>query len=155
MTGSERFANKLYQSNHIFVTFKQILKGIIIALLFIKSNMDTVFIQGLKIDTVIGIYDWERKIRQEIVLDIEMSADISTAASTDHIDQTLNYKDICKRLKSFVEESEFQLVETLAEEICQIIIKEFGVQWVKLKLNKGEAITGAEGVGVIIERTRE
>ena len=66
--------------------------------------MDTVFIQGLKIDTVIGIYDWERKIRQEIVLDIEMSSDISTAASTDHIDQTLNYKDICKRLKSFVGE---------------------------------------------------
>jgi len=117
--------------------------------------MDIIFIQGLKVDTVIGIYDWERKIRQEIVLDIEMSADIPTAASTDHIDQTLNYKDICKRLKSFVEESEFQLVETLAEEICKIIIKEFGVQWVKLKLNKGEAITGAEGVGVIIERTRE
>jgi len=117
--------------------------------------MDIIFIQGLKADTVIGIYDWERKIRQEIVLDIEMSADISTAASTDNIDQTLNYKDICKRLKSFVSESEFQLVETLAEEICQIIIKEFGVQWVKLKLNKGEAITGAEGVGVIIERTRE
>ena len=117
--------------------------------------MDIIFIQGLKVDTVIGIYDWERKIRQEIVLDIEMSADVSTAAGTDHIDQTLNYKDICKRLKSFVGESEFQLVETLAEEICQIIIKEFGVQWVKLKLNKGEAITGAEGVGVIIERTME
>ena len=135
--------------------FKQILKGIIIILLFFKCTMDIIFIQSLKVDTVIGIYDWERKIRQEIVLDIEMSADISTAASTDHINQTLNYKDICKRLKSFVEESEFQLVETLAEEICQIIIKEFGVQWVKLKLNKGEAITGAEGVGVIIERTRE
>ena len=124
-------------------------------MLFVKSNMDTVFIQGLKIDTVIGIYDWERKIRQEIVLDIEMSADISTAASTDHINQALNYKDICKRLCSYVGDSEFQLVETLAEEICQIIIKEFGVQWVKLKLNKGEAITGAEGVGVIIERTME
>ena len=117
--------------------------------------MDTVFIQGLKIDTVIGIYDWERKIRQKIVLDIEMSTDISTAASTDHIDQALNYKDICKRLCSYVGDSKFQLVETLAEEICQIIIKEFGVHWVKLKLNKGEAITGAEGVGVVIERTME
>ena len=115
--------------------------------------MDIIFIKGLKVDTVIGIYDWERKIRQEIVLDIEMSADISTAANTDHIDQALNYKDICKRLRSFVSDSEFQLVETLAESICQIIIKEFGVQWVKLKLNKGEAITGAKGVGVIIERT--
>ena len=127
----------------------------IITWLFIKFTMDTVFIQGLKIDTVIGIYDWERKIRQEIVLDIEMSSDISIAASTDHIDQALNYKDSCKRLCSYVGDSEFQLVETLAEEICQIVIKEFGVQWVKLKLNKGEAITGAEGVGVIIERTME
>tara|TARA_B110000263_G_C14966189_1_gene354889 strand:- start:89 stop:442 length:354 start_codon:yes stop_codon:yes gene_type:complete len=117
--------------------------------------MDIVFVQGLKIDTVIGIYDWERKIRQEIVLDIEMSANIATAASTDHIDQALNYKDVCKRISVFVRESEFQLVETLAEEICRIILNEFGIYWVKLKLNKGEAITGAEGVGVIIERSRE
>ena len=117
--------------------------------------MDIVFVQGLKIDTVIGIYDWERKIRQEIVLDIEMSSNNSAAASSDHIDQALNYKNVCKRVSNFVRESEFQLVETLAEEICQIILKEFGVHWVKLKLNKGEAITGAEGVGVIIERSRE
>jgi dihydroneopterin aldolase len=115
--------------------------------------MDIVFVQGLKVDTVIGIYDWERKIRQEITLDIEMSSDIALGASTDHIDQALNYKDICKRIISFVKESEFQLVETLAENICQIILNEFDVSWVKLKLNKGEAITGAEGVGVIIERS--
>jgi 7,8-dihydroneopterin aldolase/epimerase/oxygenase len=117
--------------------------------------MDILFVQGLKIDTVIGIYDWERKIRQEIVLDIEMSSNITAAASSDHIDQALNYKNVCKRISSFVRESEFQLVETLAEEICQIILKEFGVRWVKLKLNKGEAITGAAGVGVIIERSCE
>ena len=104
-------------------------------LILFKFTMDIIFIQGLKVDTVIGIYDWERKIRQEIVLDIEMSADISTAASTDNINQALNYKDICKRISSFVSDSQFQLVETLAEKICQIIIKEFGVQWVKLKLN--------------------
>jgi dihydroneopterin aldolase len=115
--------------------------------------MDIVFVQGLKVDTVIGIYDWERKIRQDIILDIEMSSDIAKAAATDHIDQALNYKDICKRIISFVKESEFQLVETLAENICQIILNEFDVSWVKLKLNKGEAITGAEGVGVIIERS--
>ena len=115
--------------------------------------MDIVFVQGLKVDTVIGIYDWERKIRQEIVLDIEMSSDIAAAASTDHIDQALNYKNVCKRITSFVRESEFQLVETLAEKICQIILQEFDVHCVKLKLNKGEAITGAEGVGVIIERS--
>ncbi len=117
--------------------------------------MDIVFIKGLKVDTVIGIYDWEREIRQEIVLDIEMSADVFNAATTDNIEQALNYKDVCRRLSEFVKDSEFLLVESLAEEICQIVINEFNVNWVKLKLDKGEAITGAEGVGVIIERTKQ
>jgi len=114
--------------------------------------MDIVFIQGLKIDTVIGIYDWERQIRQDIVLDIEMSADIKAASETDHIDQTLDYKAVSKRLIDFVKTSEFQLVETLAEKITEIILNEFDVKKVKLTLNKGEAVTGAQGVGVIIER---
>ncbi len=86
--------------------------------------MDIVFIQGLKIDTVIGIYDWEREIRQDIVLDIEMSADIKAASETDHIDQTLDYKAVSKRLIDFVRASEFQLVETLAENIAGIILNE-------------------------------
>ncbi|KAA0438855.1 MAG: dihydroneopterin aldolase [Candidatus Thioglobus sp.] len=116
--------------------------------------MDTVFIQGLKIDCVIGIYDWERKIRQDVVLDIEMSADIKAASVTDNIEQTLDYKAVSKRLIDFVSSSEFQLVETLSEKIAQIIISEFGVEKVKLTLNKGEALTGATGVGVIIERSR-
>ncbi len=116
--------------------------------------MDIVFIQGLKIDTVIGIYDWERKIRQDIILDIKMSVDTKVASTTDHIDQALDYKAVSKRLIEFVQSSEFQLVETLAEKITQIIIKEFGVAKVKLTLNKGEALTGAQGVGVIIERAR-
>jgi len=117
--------------------------------------MDIIFIKGLKVDTVIGIYDWEREIRQEVSLDIEMSAEISNAANADDIKQTLNYKDVCHRLSDFVKQSEFLLVESLAEEICQIIINEFNVNWVKLKLDKGEAITGADGVGVIIERTKQ
>ncbi len=116
--------------------------------------MDIVFIQGLKIDTVIGIYDWERQIRQDVVLDIEMDFDIKPASKTDHIDQTLDYKAVSKRLISFVKNSEFQLVETLAEKICKIILDEFGVEKVKLTLNKGEAVTGAQGVGVIINRTK-
>ncbi|BBB23631.1 dihydroneopterin aldolase [Isorropodon fossajaponicum endosymbiont JTNG4] len=115
--------------------------------------MDIVFIQGLKIDTVIGIYDWERKIRQDIVLDIEMSADIKAASETDHIDQALDYKAVSRRLIDFVQNSEFRLVETLAEKITQIVLEEFGVTWIKLTLNKGEVLTGAQGVGVIIERS--
>ncbi len=118
------------------------------------SAMDIVFIQGLKIDTVIGIYDWEREIRQDIVFDIEMSSNNGAAANTDNIDQAVNYHAVCDRLCDYVRGSEFQLVETLAEEVCRIIINEFGVKWVKLKLNKGEAVTGAVGVGVIIERTK-
>lgn len=114
--------------------------------------MDIVFIQGLKIDTVIGIYDWERKIRQDIVLDIKMSFDTRPASATDDIKKTLNYKSVSKRLIDFVHNSEFQLIETLAEEVAGIILSEFGVAKVRLTLNKGKAVTGAEGVGVIIER---
>lgn len=116
--------------------------------------MDIVFIQGLKIDTVIGIYDWERKIRQDIVIDLEMSADIKAASKTDHINQTLDYKAVSKRLIDFVQNAKFELVETLAEKITQIILTEFGVKYVKLTLNKGKAVTGAQGVGVIIERVK-
>ncbi len=115
--------------------------------------MDIIFIQGLKIDTVIGIYDWERKIRQNIVLDIEMSTDIRAASKTDHIDQALDYKAVSKRLIDFVQNSEYQLVETLAEKITQIVLQEFKVTWIKLILNKGEVLTGAQGAGVIIERS--
>jgi dihydroneopterin aldolase len=115
-------------------------------------NMDIVFIKGLKIDTVIGIYDWERKIRQNIILDIEMSFDIKKAAQTDLIEHTLDYKSVSKRLISFVQEVKYELVEKLAEEICNIILNEFPVKKVHLKLDKGKAVTGADAVGVIIER---
>jgi dihydroneopterin aldolase len=116
--------------------------------------MDIVFIQGLKIDCVIGIYAWERKIRQEMLLDIEMGFDILPASQTDNIAQTLDYKAVSKRLIDFVKRSEFQLVETLAEKICEIILAEFKVEHVKLTLNKGKAVTGARGVGVIISRRK-
>jgi len=122
--------------------------------LFQNVTMDIVFIQGLKIDCVIGIYDWERKIRQDITLDIEMGFDIFPASETDHIDQTLDYKAVSKRLIEFVKNSEFQLVETLAQRICEIILDEFDVTQVKLTLNKGKAVTGAQGVGVIINRRK-
>lgn len=114
--------------------------------------MDIVFLRDLRIDTIIGIYEWERQIRQIVVLDIEMAADVATAAATDHIDDTLNYKAVAKRLIQFVSESKFQLVETLAEECVRIIREEFDVPWVRLTLNKKGAVRGADGVGIIIER---
>lgn len=116
--------------------------------------MDIIFIKSLSIDTVIGIYEWERNIRQDIVLDIEMSADILAASKTDNIEQTLDYKTVAKRIIAFAQQAEYQLVETLAERICEIILTEFNVNWVKLTLNKGEVLKGAIGVGVIIEREK-
>ena len=114
--------------------------------------MDIIFINDLRIDTVVGIYEWERKIRQTIILDLEMAFDISAAAASDDIKDTLNYKEVCKRLIQFVQESEFQLVETLVEECARIIREEFNVSWVRIKLNKTGALRGARDVGVIIER---
>lgn len=114
--------------------------------------MDIIFLQALEIETVIGIYDWERKIKQKVVFDIEMGADIRQAASSDHIDDTLNYKAVAKRIISFVEESQFQLVETLAEKVAEIVLHEFDVPWTKVTLNKLGAIRGSRGVGIIIER---
>jgi dihydroneopterin aldolase len=114
--------------------------------------MDIVFIRGLRIDTVIGIYDWEKAIRQTVVLDLEMAANVAAAAGTDRIDDTLDYKAVSKRLKQFVSESRFELVETLAERCAAIVLDEFGVPWLRLTLNKTGAVTDADGVGVIIER---
>jgi len=114
--------------------------------------MDIVFIHDLQIETVIGIYDWERKIRQTISLDIEMATDISKAAKSDDIEDALSYKTVAKRLIEFIEQSEFELVEALAERICSIVMEEFSVPWVKLTLHKPGAVRGSKSVGVIIER---
>jgi dihydroneopterin aldolase len=114
--------------------------------------MDIVFLHDLRIDAVIGIYDWERRVRQTLIFDLEMSADIARAAASDHIEDTLNYKAVAKRLIQFVGDSEFQLVETLAERCAGIVRDEFGVRWVRLRLNKKGAVRGASDVGVIIER---
>ena len=114
--------------------------------------MDKIFLSGLKIDTVIGIWEWERKIRQTVIIDLEMSADIARAAATDRVEDTLNYKLVAKRIQSFVADSSFQLVETLAERIAGIVRDEFDVQWVKVRVNKPGAIRGSRDVGILIER---
>ena len=116
--------------------------------------MDKVFIEALEIECVIGIYEWERKIRQPISLDIEMSFDNRKPAASDNIADTLDYKAISKRLIDFVGNSNYGLVEALAEECCRIIIDEFGVAKVKLKLSKVGAVRGARAVGVILKRGR-
>jgi len=114
--------------------------------------LDIVFIEDLRIDTVIGIYDWERKIRQTISIDLKMAVDNTIPAASDNIVDALDYKGVSKRLITFVEASEFQLVETLAERCAEIVMKEFSVPWLQLKLSKPGAVRGSKSVGVQIER---
>jgi dihydroneopterin aldolase len=101
---------------------------------------------------VVGIWDWERRIRQTVSIDLEMATDIARAAATDSIEDTLNYKKVAKRLIAYVGESEFQLVETMAERIAEIVLGEFDVPWVRVSVNKPGAIRGSRDVGVRIER---
>jgi len=114
--------------------------------------MDIIFLNDLRVETVIGIWEWERKIRQTVSIDLEMAADIRKAAASDSVEDTLNYKSVAKRLQQFVGDSSFQLVETLAEKIAAIVIEEFEVPWVRVRLNKPGAIRGARDVGILIER---
>ena len=114
--------------------------------------MDIIYIHDLHIDTVIGVFDWERRVRQTVILDLDIAADIHNAAASDELADTLNYKALAKRLIDFVEHSEFNLVETLAERVAEVVLKEFSVPWLRLRVNKQGAVRGARDVGVIIER---
>jgi len=116
--------------------------------------MDRIFLRELRVETIIGIYDWERETRQFVSIDLEMPVDIRRAAATDDIADTLNYKKVAKRILGYVEASSFQLVETLIERIAEIIITEFDVDWVKVTLSKPGAIRNSRDVGVAIERVR-
>jgi len=116
------------------------------------NSKDRVLIEGLEIRTVIGIYDWEREIRQSVRLDLEMAWDISAAAKSDDINDTLDYKAVSKRLISFVEASNFGLIEALAENCAKIVLEEFSVPWLRLKMSKPGAVRGSENVAVLIER---
>lgn len=114
--------------------------------------MDIIFLHDLRVETVIGIWGWERKIRQTVAIDLDMSADIRKAAASDSVEDTLNYKLVAKRVQQFVADSSFQLVETLAERIAEIVLGEFDVAWVRVRVNKPGAIRGARDVGILIER---
>jgi dihydroneopterin aldolase len=116
-------------------------------------TMDKIFLTGLNVDCIVGVWEWERQVKQTVVLDIEMASDIRTAAASERLEDTIDYKRVSKRLQSFVGDSQFQLVETLTERVAEIIVREFGVSWVKVKLNKQGALRGATDVGIIIERT--
>ena len=117
--------------------------------------MDKIFIHALRTEAIIGIFDWERQVKQTVIVDIEISADIHKAALSDSIDDTLNYKRVAKRVLAFVEESKFHLVETLAEHLAMLILEDFGIAWVRISLSKPGAIRDSRDVGVVLERNRD
>jgi 7,8-dihydroneopterin aldolase/epimerase/oxygenase len=116
--------------------------------------MDKIFIRELKTETIIGIFDWERQVKQTVIVDIEMGLDIRKAARSDSIDDTMNYKKVAKRVLAFLEESSFHLVETLGERIAMLILEEFAINDVRIVLSKPGAVRNSRDVGVILERDR-
>ena len=115
-------------------------------------EMDTIFLRDLEIDATIGIFDWEKRIKQKVRIDLEMATDISKAAASDSIDDALDYKAISKRVVQFVEESRYELIETLIEKVAEILLKEFNIPWVRVTVSKPGAVRGSRDVGITIER---
>ena len=115
---------------------------------------DRVFLRGLEIECIIGFIDWERRIKQKVLIDLELPVDCRRAAASDAVEDTVDYKRVSKRLIAFVAGSEFKLVETLAHRAALLILQEFGLPWVRLSINKPGAIRGSRDVGVAIERTK-
>ena len=117
--------------------------------------MDIVYIRDLRIETIIGIYDWEREVKQTVSLDLDMAHDIRKAGETDDIEYALNYKSIAKRLIALIEGSEFLLVERMAEEVAAIVLNEFSVPWLRLRVSKPGALRGSSDVGILIQRGKK
>jgi dihydroneopterin aldolase len=118
------------------------------------TSSDRIFLRGLEIDCIIGFIEWERRIKQTVVIDLELPVDCRRAALTDEVASTVDYKKVSKRVIAFIEASEFKLVETLAHKTAMLILEEFGVDWVRLSVNKPGAIRGSRDVGISLERTR-
>lgn len=114
--------------------------------------MDIIYLHGLKVDCIIGVWEWERRIRQTVTIDLDMGFDVAKAAKSDALEDTLSYKDAAKRVAAFVRASEFTLVEKLAEEVAGLLLGEFPLGWCRVKINKFGAVRGAGDVGVVIER---
>jgi 7,8-dihydroneopterin aldolase/epimerase/oxygenase len=119
-----------------------------------RSSTDCIFLHGLTAECVIGFIDWERRVKQTVVMDIELPVDCRRAALSDAVVDTLDYKKVAKRVQAFVSASEYQLVETLAHRLALVILQEFGIEWVRVTLNKPGAIRNSRDVGVVIERSR-
>jgi dihydroneopterin aldolase len=119
-----------------------------------ENPLDVIFLRGLEVECIIGFIEWERRVRQTVVIDLELPVDCARAAVSDAVADTLDYKQVAKRVIAFVTASEFKLVETLAERLAQLLLAEFAMPWVRISINKPGAIRGSRDVGVRIERHR-
>lgn len=120
----------------------------------VRGHQDRIFLRGLTAECIIGFIDWERRVRQTVVLDLELPVDCRRASEVDEVSATLDYKRVAKHVLAYVTASEFKLVETLAQRVALLILEEFGVAWVRVTLNKPGAVRHSRDVGVVIERTR-
>ena len=116
------------------------------------SHLDTIFIHGIRCECVIGVWEWEKRVTQILILDIDLAADISNAANSDKLADTHDYKKITERVLDYAKENQFELIETLIEKLAEVILSEFNVQWVRIKLDKGGVVKRVKSVGVVIER---
>ena len=114
--------------------------------------MDITFLHGLKIACIIGIWDWERAAKQTVIIDLDMASDVARTAASDDIKDAVDYKAVSKRLEQFVGESQYQLVETMAENVARLLLEDFGLAWVRVRINKKGAVSNAGDVGIVIER---
>lgn len=115
---------------------------------------DRIFLRGLTAECIIGFIDWERRVKQTVVVDLELPVDCRRASGSDDVADTVDYKRVAKRVLAYIEASEFKLVETLAHRLALLLLEEFGLEWVRLSLNKPGAIRSSRDVGVLIERSR-
>ena len=114
--------------------------------------MDTIFLHGLQANCVVGVWEWEKQITQKIIVDLDLGFDIKKAANTDQLEDTLNYKAVAERVIEMLEASRFQLIEKMAEEVATLVMTEFSITWVKIRINKGGAVKNVRNVGILIER---
>ena len=115
---------------------------------------DRIFLRGLTAECIIGFIDWERRVRQTVVVDLELPVDCRRASISDDVTDTVDYKSVAKRVLAYIEASEFRLVESLAHRLALLLLEEFGLEWVRISLNKPGAIRNSRDVGVVIERSR-
>ena len=115
---------------------------------------DRIFLRGLSAECIIGFIEWERRVKQTVVIDLELPVDCRRASVRDDVADTVDYKKVAKRVLAYIEGSQFKLVETLAHRLALLLLEEFGLQWVRISLNKPGAIRGSRDVGVVIERGR-